>query len=336
MVRVGVAVYWLQSPGGERRFVNQPDFEKLSKAGWKAVQGVPNPIDSDDRLLTVYTDLAVKLGLATGKASTIEELAKDRNLHIIESLHSGFGEAAITWLNSDLIRMLLITILGTSLYAALHAPGHGLAEALAVTSLGLLLGVPLLTGSANWWEILLVLGGISMVAFEIFVFPHAGLMIVAGVAMMVIGLVLTFVGGDPGGSPIFPTVPATWTALRHGLGFVIGGLVCSALLSWWLSRYLPKLPYFSRLVLTTTTGGPAVSTDGGMVPCAGIGLAANRFGWPAVTPLKPGGSAEFPDATGADVRIFSVVSESGFLDAGAPVTVRSVGGGRVVVRSTVA
>ncbi len=198
--------------------------------------------------------------------------------------------------------------------------------------------MPLLAGYATWWEIVLILGGLAMIAFEIFVFPHSGLMVVGGVLMMVIGLVLTFVGGEPaGGSHFFPRLPGTMTALKHGLAFVTAGLICSALLSAWLSRFLPRIPYFNRLVLTATAGGgAATAASGGMVP-------APKSTWPpvgsvgrAVTPLKPGGSAEFPNATGTDSLIFSVVSESGFLDVGSPVIVREVGGGRVVVRSTTA
>src|SRR5205814_787150 len=111
------------------------------------------------------TDLAVKLGLATAKASSAEQLASMRNLTITQTLNSGMGEAAIAWLNSGWVRMFLIVVLIVALYAALHAPGHGSAEALSVTCLGLLLGVPLLAGYATWWEIALILGGIAMVAF---------------------------------------------------------------------------------------------------------------------------------------------------------------------------
>jgi membrane-bound serine protease (ClpP class) len=339
MVRVDAVVYWLQSPTGERSFVNQSTYDKLTKDGWKPVEGVPNPVDPADRLLTVHSELAVKLGLASGKANTVEQLTRERNLTVIESLYSGFGEAAVAWLNGGFVRMLLITIFGASIYAALHAPGHGTAEALAVTSLGLLLGVPLLAGYATWWEILLILGGLAMIAFEIFVFPHSGSMVVAGVLMMVVGLILTFVGGEPGGSRVFPKLPGTLSALKQGLAFVTGGLICSALLSAWLSRYLPKIPYFSRLVLTATVGG---SSSAGAVTGLGV-VPAPKSTWPpvgsvgrAVTPLKPGGSAEFPDVTGTDSLIFSVVSESGFLPIGAPIVVREVGGGRLVVRSTTA
>jgi membrane-bound serine protease (ClpP class) len=205
MVVTEVVVYGVEDPKTrERRFVNQADYESLTAKGWKPIEGLPNPVDTADRLLTVGTDLALKLGLATGKANTVDQLAKERGLNITETLSSGFNEAAIAWLNSGWVRMLLMTIFGTSIYAALHAPGHGTAEALAVTTLGLLLGVPMLAGYATWWEIALIVGGLAMIAFEIFVFPHTGLMIVAGLLMMVGGLVLTFVGADPDGSRIVP------------------------------------------------------------------------------------------------------------------------------------
>jgi membrane-bound serine protease (ClpP class) len=334
MVVTEVVVYWVEDTDtGERRFVNQADYNQLTTHGWTPVHmaGVPQPVDTADKLLTVGTDEAIKLGLATGKANTVEQLAADRNLIIIETLHSGFGEAMILWLNSGVVRMLLITIFGAAIYAALHAPGHGTAEALAVTTLGLLLGVPLLAGYATWWEILLILGGLAMVAFEIFVFPHAGVMILGGVLMMVVGLVMTFVGAEPGGYRIVPHLPANVASLKHGLGYVTAGLIGAALVCSWLSRYLPKMPYFNRLVLS------GVSGNGGIV------AEATTPAWPpigsvgrAVTPLGPGGSAEFPNASGTDFRIFSVVSESGYLPAGSPVIVREVGGGRLVVQSTVA
>jgi len=144
-------------------------------------------------------------------------------------------------------------------------------------------------------------------------------------------LVLTFVGSDPGSTPFAPKLPGTWAGLRNGVFYVCGGLVGAAILSWWLSQYLPKMPYFSRLVLNTTnaTANAATSPVTMAWPIPG---AVGR----AITPLRPGGSAEFPDPTGADVSVFSVVSESGFLPAGSPVIVRESGGGRVVVRSTVA
>jgi membrane-bound serine protease (ClpP class) len=342
MVVTEVVVYWVENPDThERRFVDQKDYDALTKEGWKPVEGVPNPLDPADKLFTVNTELAVKVGLASGKASSAQELAASRGLAIKETLSSGFGEAAIAWLNSGWVRTILIMIFGAALYAAMHAPGHGASEAIAVTCLGLLLGVPLLAGYATWWEIVLILGGIAMIAFEVFVFPHTGLMVVAGVLMMLVGLVLTFVGGEPGGTHVVPHLEGTVDAIKRGLAFVTLGLVCSALLCVWISRYLPKIPYFGRLVLNTTSGGSGAGV--GAVTTTTAAGGASITPWPPVgamgrttTPLRPGGSAEFPDPTGTVPLIYSVVSESGYMPAGTPVLVREVGGGRVVVRSTTA
>ena len=53
-----------------------------------------------------------------------------------------------------------------------------------------------------------------------------------------------------------------------------------------------------------------------------------------MTDLRPGGSAAFHDDTIGDARITDVISDSGFVAAGAEVVVREVQGKRVVVRAT--
>ncbi|HEY1628986.1 MAG TPA: NfeD family protein, partial [Tepidisphaeraceae bacterium] len=53
----------------------------------------------------------------------------------------------------------------------------------------------------------------------------------------------------------------------------------------------------------------------------------------ATTDLRPGGSAQFPDPAVGEPRIANVISESGFVNAGADVVVREVQGNRVIVRT---
>src|SRR5437764_1180820 len=60
---------------------------------------------------------------------------------------------------------------------------------------------------------------------------------------------------------VIPHVSGTWTYLQSGLLFVTGGMLCSLLLWLWLQKYLPKLPYFSRLVLTTSSGAQPEFND---------------------------------------------------------------------------
>jgi len=58
-------------------------------------------------------------------------------------------------------------------------------------------------------------------------------------------LLLTFIGPEPGGG-VIPNTPGSWNNLRTGALSITGGLTASLLLSFWLQRFLPKLPYFSR------------------------------------------------------------------------------------------
>src|SRR5438132_574759 len=86
-------------------------------------------------------------------------------------------------------RFAIITIFLQTLYISLASPGHGAAEATALTSLCLLLGVPVLTGYAQWWEIIIIFAGLALVVFEIFVFPGHFVSGTVGVLMVVGGLV---------------------------------------------------------------------------------------------------------------------------------------------------
>jgi membrane-bound ClpP family serine protease len=120
--------------------------------------------------------------------------------------------------------------------------------------------------------------------------------------------------------------------MQKGIIVVAAAMGSSVLLWMWLSRFLPKMPYFSRLIITATTGNrPTASASG---PVAG-----NTVPWPpvgavgkALTELRPGGSAEFYDPAIADKRITSVVSETGFLPAGSELVVRALAGPSIIVR----
>ena len=333
MVRIDAPVYWLESPEGKRKFVGEDEHKTLLVQGWKPVDPALDPVVKNDQLLTVHTAEAIELGLASGRADSPEALAEQQNLRIIASFEPGLGERLIDFLNQGPVRMVLMIILAISIYIFLHAPGHGMAEAAAVLSLGLLVGVPLLTGYANWWEILLIFFGLGIIAVEIFVLPHAGLLAAVGVLMMICGFVLTFVGpGIPGGG-VWPQIPQTWTLLVHGLSYVVGALVSAIIIAWWISRYLPRLPIFNRLVLTAVSGGTTLSPTpqsqsfgSGWRPA--LGLVGRT-----VTPLRPGGTAEFFDESSGDSRVVIVSSEAGYIEAGASVIVREVDAAHVKVRA---
>ena len=181
--------------------------------------------------------------------------------------------------------------------------------------------MPLLTGYAEWWDLLLIFGGLALVAFEIFVFPGHMVSAVVGTLMVLVGLLLTFVGNAW-------SVPGTWQHAGHL--DQPARTACTSSPAAWSARSCcrcgcgatcRKLPYFNRLILTATSGGqiaPPGRLEKSGLDAAGVAVPDFTPGgtpggtpahpdrhdrWPflgtvgrAVSDLKPGGSAEFPYA----------------------------------------
>ena len=116
-------------------------------------------------------------------------------------------------------------------------------------------------------------------------------------------------------------------------GLIVGVAVIVAL----LSRYMPILPLFNRMILTPP-GAEFVGDEPRLNPSHSGGAAVNpllerdqalvgRIGT-AFTVLRPAGKAQI------DEELVDVVSEGPFISAGRPIEVVTVSGNRVVVRET--
>lgn len=332
MVSVGRVVHYVQSPAGERRFVDAEGYEKLVKNGdWTPVEGLPNPVDDGDSLLTVTADQALRLGLSRGTYASAAALAEARGLTITATLNHSPGEYLISFLSGSAVRGILSVVFLLTLYASLNSPGQGFPEAVCLSALGLLVGLPLLTGYATWFEIVLVLLGIALLAVELFVIPGFGFIGLTGLIMMFAGLTMTFVPTEPKLPGWLPSLGGTWTAIWNGLIVITASMACSLALGAWLNRYLPSMPLFGRLVLNTTVGSTA---DEGS-----YATLVDQPVWPevgavgrAVTDLRPGGTGAFADPITQALQTTSVVSDSGFIQANTQIVVHEVHGSKVVVR----
>jgi membrane-bound serine protease (ClpP class) len=328
MVQAGIVIHFVENPEtGERRFVEPRQLDELKEAGWRPVPGVRDPLDADNTLVTLGTDLAVTVGLATAKVTSIESLVAERGLTLIATLNPTINDRVIGFLSSLTVRGLLITGLMFCLYIAFSTPGHGLPEAAAVVIVAVLLGVPWLTGYAQWYEVIAVLLGVVLLALEIFVTPGFGVLGLTGIVMVLIGLTMTFV-------PPFdvPDLPSSWEGfswqpVKEGLIVTLSGMIASLFLWWWVSRYLQKLPYFNRLVLATNVAGTQDPT-----PVVNLSWPPLGAEGTVVTDLRPGGTASFHDETIGDVRVTDVVTDRGYVPAGTRVVVRSIEGSKVLVR----
>jgi membrane-bound serine protease (ClpP class) len=336
-VRTDLVVFAIEHvETGEIRFVDRADHDSLVSGGmfgepeeavWRDLPGVPVPLDDEQSLLTMSDEVAQKIGLSIGTFADAEALAAAKGWTIVATLQPSGGERLVGFLGGFAVRGILVTVLLFSAYASFSSPGTGVPEVVAAISAGVLFGVPWLTGFAQWYEVLLVLVGLALIAVEIFVLPGFGVFGISGLIAVLGGMAMTFVG--PIVLPGLPTgYGVDWSNLAWGMLCVLLGMGLSLLLWLWLAKYVAYLPGAGRLVLQDDEPGEEALARAAVEAWPPIGSTGT-----AVTDLRPGGTARFAitDVAG-DTANADVVSDRGFIEAGTGLVVVEVAGNRVVVR----
>ncbi len=334
-VQYQLTVYVLEKDG-DRRFAAREVKDQLLTEGWKLDTDIKNPIDDELTLLTVNDRTAAQLGLSKGSYKSVEAFVESRGWTIVKVYEHTPDETFIAFMSGNAVRSIFSLMLVVCLLVVSKSPGTGFAEAGLLIAGSVLFGVPMMTGYGGWLEILLMLLGVALLAAEIFIIPGFGVAGVSGIVLIMTGLVLTFVPSEapalPAGPYIVPQLPQTREGLKEGLIIVTSGMVAGLFLWLWLSRYITKVPYFNRLVLTTTVGStPEFGTD--------ALRDAVESTWPhvgltgvAATDLRPGGMGRFMDTIINDERNVDVISDHGFVAAGKKVVVKRKQGTEIIVR----
>ncbi len=278
-------------------------------------------------LLTVHAAQALKLGIAT-------ELVKDR-ADLLEKL--GASSAASVPIYEELglekvarvlqsYKFLLFIIGVIGLYLEFKTPGFGVAGIVGLVALALFFVSSYLVDLAEIWEILLFVIGLALFALEIFVLPGFGLTGIAGI----ICILVAFYGA---GTQHFLPDPSRETyafelvSLRDWILQFSLSLIAIFVLAATLSRFLPHVPVFHRLILRPETAegvplhGTAAAFGG-----ASAGVPSPGDTGIAITKLRPVGKARFGD------RRIEVPAEGDFVELGERVRVLEVKGNRILVK----
>ncbi len=273
---------------------------------------IPKVIEKG-KLLTLTTDEAIALKIADLRAPTLEDALKQLGYDGAEIRRPSlnWAEHLVRWLTHPVVSSLLLTIAMVGIIVELRTPGFGIPGGLGVLSLGLFFWGHWLVALAGWEELLLVAFGIVLLGLEVFVIPGFGVVGALGVAALLAGLVFSLFGS--GSSPQFILYAATR---------VSAALLAAILLSLFLLRFLPRLPFGRSLVLRTeldTADGyeSAPDSDHALLGKRGRTLSA----------LRPAGIAEI------DGERVDVVSLGDMIDAGTSIQVLRVDGNRVVVKA---
>ena len=301
---------------------------------WVGVEVLPSgakapggKVHDGKTLLTVNQSRAKDLGLSKATTNSYQGIQQHYKaasvVQVPQDWSTGLAGVMTTWW----VRAILIVVFLVGAYIELQAPGLGVPGALAGLALMALLGAPYLIGLAEVWHILVFLLGFALLIIEIVFAPTFGLLGVAGLAMMFMGVVLSVVPSGPGsggqGVGWLPP-PEMWNRMVASLFFTFLALCGSAVGFYFVTKHFGKIPGVSRLILESPVlaDGPAAHVSGDEVLGDGVGVGAKGE---ALTELRPSGTALIED------NHVDVVSVGPYIDKGSAVVVVEVHGNRIVV-----
>jgi membrane-bound serine protease (ClpP class) len=282
------------------------------------------PIVRDDQLLEMSPSEAIAYGFSKGIVADESDLRARYGLSNVVRINPLWSESLAHWLTSIYVRGFLLLVIFLSAYVEFHTPGVGLAGLVALIGLAIFVGAPYVTGLANVWEIVLIFVGILLICLELFVIPGFGVAGVSGLVMVLTGLIATFIPDEPGRSfpQLFPALPTTIQGLKLAVATLVSSMTASLIGMLMLSKFLPRVPIFNKLVPANPTPSQVAVEDGyrGMARVGDFGQAEGA--------LRPAGKARFGSV------LVDVVTEGEYLEANCTIEVIERRGNRVVVRAS--
>jgi membrane-bound serine protease (ClpP class) len=272
----------------------------------------------DGELLTMTNTEALRYGFSKMTVSDIDEMLQEMGLGGIETANVGknWSEGLVSVI--ALLAPVLMMIGFATIYIEMRSPGFGIPGIIGICCLALVFFGQYMVGLANYTEMLLLITGAVLLALEILVFPGFGVTGFAGIALIVIGMALSFQNF------VLPSPEIPWQAgvLKANIMRMSISILGSVALVTIFFRY-----FFERLskvikgpYLATTLAGAQSDADMGFVPKVGDKGVA-------FTPLRPSGKVHI----GIGKELCDVVTDGQFIDKGAEVVVAQIQGNRVVV-----
>ncbi|MEE8540576.1 MAG: NfeD family protein [Desulfobacterales bacterium] len=314
MVTAEMVIYAVEMEG-KTLYMDSQAFEDLSPAEKKQVLS-KKTIVAKGELLTMDDTEALELGFSRMSVDDIDEMLRRMEIENVELIRveESWSETFVRFIGG--ITPILLMIGLAALYMEIKAPGFGVPGIIGITCLALVFLNQYIVGLADYTELLLLVLGIVLLGFELFVIPGFGIAGIAGLLFIAAGAILAlqdFVIPDPS----FP-----WQAelLVKNIVQVLGAFFMAIILAFLFLRYiLPRLslvvqgPYLD----TTLKDSHADSVEARGANVGDLGIA--------MTSLRPSGKVKIK------TEIFDVITESEFMQKGTPVKISEIKGNRIIV-----
>lgn len=305
---------------------------KTGETRYFSVEEVAEQEDADDwrkgaavkpagEPLRLAANRAKELGIATQVVEGFDEL---KQLYGFEDdprvAEPNWALELIEALASPALTIVLIALGIIGIYIELHAPGVGIGGFVSALAFLLLFWSKMLHGTAGWLEVLLFLGGVCFLLFELLILPGFGIFGLGGGVMILASLVLASQTNF-----VLPRTESQWNELRGSLTMVAAAMVCVIAAAFALRRYLPQAPIFRSMLLNPTPEEELADLDY-RESLVDFSHLVGQQGT-ATTNLMPAGKADF------DGQLVDVIAEGLPIDRGSAVVVTKARGNRVVVRA---
>ncbi len=274
------------------------------------------------KTLTLTTERALALGMADVAVDSYEDVFEILNLGQAkrEKYIESWSEKLARILTEPTISSLLMTFGFLGLLLELYSPGFGVGGMIGVTCLFLFFVGQYTAHLAGWEEALLIIGGLILIALEVFVIPGFGVAGISGLLMLLAGLLFAMIDLN---LPL--DVAFELGYIRDGIESALMrisiALVALVIGAFVFGKYLPGSFVGRKFILSASTGAAQ-----GYV--AGIDSSKNELVGKkgvAQSTLRPAGIGVF------DGQRVDVVADGTFIEKGRTIEVVKVDFNRVVV-----
>ncbi len=318
MVTEGMKVYEI-TMNGRTTYMDAREFEELSDKDKKQVSEKKTVVDEGE-LLTMDDIEAKELGFSKNTVADAEAMLAEMGVQheSIIALTPNWTESLMRFVGT-IAPFLLMIGLG-ALYTEIKAPGFGVPGIIGIICLALFFMNQYTIGLADYLELAIILLGLVLIGFEVFVIPGFGIAGVAGGICLILGFGLSLQGFT------WPDPAQPWQTelMIKNLAIVLASVLVAFLGSLAILRYVfPQVWVVTRrnpYLAATLKGSHADSLAAANALAGQTGVAA--------TALRPSGKMEVNDI------IYDVVTEGEFLDKGTPIKILDIRGNILIVART--
>lgn len=276
-------------------------------------------IIEEGQLLTMHAKEAYEYQFAKGIVENRNDLLRLLKIDKVETsvLETNWSEEMVRFLGR--IAPVLLGIGLAALWMEFKSPGFGLPGIVGILCLATVFLSKHLVGLAETPEIIIFFVGVALLAVEILFIPGFGIAGIPGIILIFIGAILSFQDFT------IPRTPYDADLFITNIFTVMCSLIGSGIAIFLLFKFMPGMPLFNRLVLTTSE-----TAQGGFVipsqPAGGSDLTGAKG--IALTALHPTGKIEVNNNT------LDVVTDGEFIEKGQTVEIIEIRGNRIVVKAT--